>query len=154
MTGLTERCYLEPRDDMLVLLPLLDLIESPLFTTFFPWIEKLLSMYSSSASIVLGKLWILSLGLGTSKRLPRKGCSPPWDALRVKRVCWGMSSCNEDCLNFKREGEEEIEGEQSDCVMEQYLGSREITVRSEACYQYLNRIYHNMYVLIIYIHNR
>ena len=44
----TQNAYLDPLDDMLVLLPLLDLMESPLFTTFLPSTEKLLSIYSSS----------------------------------------------------------------------------------------------------------
>ena len=40
----TQNAYLDPLDDMLVLLPLLDRMESPLFTTFLPSTEKLLNI--------------------------------------------------------------------------------------------------------------
>ena len=110
----------------LVLLPLLDLMESPLFTTLFPWMEKFLSLYNSSAPIVLlGKLQFLSLCLGTSRRLPRNcwlgdKSSPQCDALRVERPCSGMLSFSEDCSNFSSEDDFDIDG-----VIEQWLGRRE-----------------------------
>ena len=55
--------YLDLLELMLVLLR--DLNESPLLVTFLPLTEKFLSLYSSSASILPGKLAPRVLALGT-----------------------------------------------------------------------------------------
>ena len=63
-----KKVYLDLLELMLVLL--LDLNESPLFITFLPLIEKFLSLYNSSGSIVPGKLEPRDLDIGT----PRSSC--------------------------------------------------------------------------------
>ena len=60
-----KKVYLDLRELMLVLL--LDLNESPLFITFLPLIEKFLSLYNSSGSIVPGKLEPRDLDIGTPR---------------------------------------------------------------------------------------
>ena len=41
--------------------------------------------------------------------------SPPWDALRVAGLCWGMLSSIIVCFSFAIDVEDETVGEHSDC---------------------------------------
>ena len=106
---------------MLVLL--LDLKESPLFVTFLPLIEKFLSLYSSAASMLPGKLEPRDLATGT----PRSSWmgqgdgdfsdglldSSPWDALLLLLLgsdsCLGWENADVGEGDMKEDGEGDIE---------------------------------------------
>ena len=100
---------------MLVLLPRLERIESPWFTTFLPLVVKFRMMYSSSVKTVLGRLLFLSLKTGTSRWLPERLASgdrysPACDALRGMLLSQGIDNHGLD-FSFDAEDDDDMEGE-------------------------------------------